>query len=314
MNHFLSVKDVDQVDNWLTEALSIKENPFQYAELGKNKTLGLIFFNSSLRTRMSSQRAAYNLGMNVIVMNVGTDSWKLEFEDGSVMAGDKAEHVREGAAVMGQYCDILGVRAFAGLTDREKDYQEEVLTAFQAYAGVPIISLESATRHPLQSFADLITIESTRKKARPKVVLSWAPHPRALPQAVANSFAEWMLEAEVDLSITHPKGYELDPEFVKDTPVIYDQEEAFEGADFVYVKNWSSYKRYGQVLNTEVTWQVRESLFTENSQCYVMHCLPVRRNVVLADDILNGPRSLVIEQAANRVVSAQTVLKQMLTT
>ncbi len=312
MKHFLSVNDVDQVDKWLEEAISIKKDPFQYAELGRNKTLGLIFFNSSLRTRMSSQRAAYNLGMNVIVMNVGTDSWKLEFEDGSVMNGDRAEHIREGAAVMGQYCDILGVRAFAGLTDREKDYQEEVLTAFQKYAGVPIVSLESATRHPLQSFADLITIESFRKKERPKVVLSWAPHPRALPQAVANSFAEWMLEAEVDFSITHPKGYELDPAFVKNTPVIYDQKEAFQDADFVYVKNWSSLKEYGQVLNTDVNWQVRESLFAENSQSYVMHCLPVRRNAVLADDILDSPRSLVIEQAANRVVSAQTVLKQIL--
>ena len=300
------------MDKWLKEAISIKQNPFQYAELGRNKTLGLIFFNSSLRTRMSSQRAAYNLGMNVIVMNVGTDSWKLEFEDGSVMNGDRAEHIREGAAVMGQYCDILGVRAFAGLTDREKDYQEEVLTAFQKYAGVPIVSLESATRHPLQSFADIVTIESFRKKKRPRVVLSWAPHPRALPQAVANSFAEWMLEAEVDFSITHPEGYELDPTFVKDTPVIYDQAEAFKEADFVYVKNWSSFKQYGQVLNTDVNWQVRESLFAENNQAYVMHCLPVRRNVVLADDILNGPRSLVIEQAANRVVSAQTVLKQIL--
>ncbi|MEM7659072.1 MAG: N-acetylornithine carbamoyltransferase, partial [Bacteroidota bacterium] len=280
----------------------------------KGKTLGLIFFNSSLRTRMSTQRAAQNLGMDCIVMNVAQDSWQLEFADGAVMDGGKAEHIREAAAVMGQYCEILGIRAFAGLKDRAADYAEQVMTAFQQYAGVPIVSLESATRHPLQSLADLITIRSHQTVARPKVVLTWAPHPRALPQAVGNSFAEWMRHAEVDLVITHPKGYELAEEFVGDTPVIYDPHQAYEGADFVYAKNWSSYSDYGQIFGQDQRWQVDAEKMSLTNEAKFMHCLPVRRNVVVADAVIDSPQSLVIEQAGNRVVSAQAVLASLLRT
>ncbi|RMG18475.1 MAG: N-acetylornithine carbamoyltransferase [Bacteroidetes bacterium] len=312
MNHFSSVRDVPDLKQLLETALAVKQHPHAWHQLGKHKTLGLVFFNSSLRTRMSSQRAAYNLGMNTIVLNVSSDSWQLEFADGAVMRHDKAEHIRDAAPVMGQYCDLIGIRAFAGLQDREADYREEVLEAFKQYAGVPIISLESATLHPLQSFADLITIEMHKRSSRPRVVLSWAPHPRALPQAVANSFAEWMLRAEVELVITHPEGYELDPRFTQGAEVEYDQRKAFEGADFVYAKNWSSYTHYGQILTQSEGWMIDAEKMALTRQAFFMHCLPVRRNVVVADAVIDSPQSLATEQAANRVVSMQTVLKSML--
>lgn len=313
MNHFTSVHDLAALDTLLQEAQTIRQHPYAWQELGKQKTLGLIFFNSSLRTRLSTQKAAKTLGMDVIVMNISSDGWKLEFEDGAIMDGDRAEHIKDAAPVMGQYCDIIGIRAFAGLTDPASDYREEILEAFKRHAGVPIISLESATRHPLQSLADLITIEAFKRRANPKVVLSWAPHPRALPQAVANSFVEWMQRAEVDLLITHPEGCELAPEFVKDTPVCYDQQEAFQEADFVYTKNWASYRDYGSVVVPDTSWTVTPEKMALTRQAYFMHCLPVRRNVVVADAVIDSPQSLVVTQAANRVVSAQVALKHLLT-
>lgn len=312
MLHFTRRTDVADINALTRSALEHKANPYAYPELGKHKTLGLIFFNSSLRTRLSTQKAAINLGLSCIVMNVGSDGWALEFADGTVMNGAKAEHIKDAAAVMGRYCDLIGIRAFAGLAEREVDYSEQVLTAFQQYAGVPILSLESSTRHPLQSFADLLTIETHKLVERPKVVLSWAPHPRALPQAVANSFVEWMQLAEVDLVVTHPKGYDLAPNIIADTTVIYDQEEAFRDADFVYVKNWSSYNNYGKILSKDMAWTVGEKQMAHTNNAFFMHCLPVRRNVVVSDAVIDSNRSLVTEQAANRVVSVQTVLAEML--
>ncbi|MEL6652866.1 MAG: N-acetylornithine carbamoyltransferase [Bacteroidota bacterium] len=312
MRHFTRRTDVADMDALTKLALQLKSDPYALPELGRHKTLGLIFFNSSLRTRLSTQKAAINLGLSCIVMNVGTDGWALEFADGTVMDGGTAEHIKDAAAVMGRYCDVIGIRAFAGLAERKKDYAEQVLGAFQQYAGVPIVSLESATRHPLQSFADLITIESYKEVERPKVVLSWAPHPRALPQAVANSFVEWMQVAEVDLVITHPEGYDLSPDFVKDTPIVYDQMEAFREADFIYAKNWSSYNNYGKILSKDLNWTVSDRQMSLTNNAHFMHCLPVRRNVVVSDSVIDSDRSLVTEQAANRVVSAQAVLANIL--
>ncbi len=312
MKHFLSINDVTDLNQLITSGIVSKRNPFGDADLGKNKTIGLLFFNSSLRTRISTQKAAQNLGLNVIMMNVGQDGWGLEMEEGVIMNGDKAEHVKEAAAVIGRYCDIIGIRSFAGLQDREKDYQEIVFQQFKKYAEVPIVNLESATRHPLQSLADCITIEEFRLKERPKVVLTWLPHFKALPQAVANSFCEWMNPMNVELVITHPEGYDLAPEFVGKGQVIYDQNKALEGADFVYGKNWSSYTHYGQVLNSDPSWMINEAKMGLTDNGKFMHCLPLRRNMKVADDVLDGPRSLVIEQAANREWSAQAVLREIL--
>ena len=277
----------------------------------------LVFFNSSLRTRLSSQKAALNLGMSPIVLNIGQDSWKLETEMGVVMDGDKSEHLREAIPVMTSYCDLIGIRSFAGLTDRDFDYNETVLKQFIEYGGKPVISLESATVHPCQAFADLITIEEYRKKKRPKVVLTWAPHPRALPQAVPNSFAEWMNAADVDFVITHPHGYELDPAFAGNAPVEYDQMKALEGADFVYAKNWScpgvsDPAQYGQILSKDMGWTVDARHMAVTNNAYFMHCLPVRRNMIVSDEVIDAPTSLVIPEAANRTVSAQVVMKRML--
>ena len=292
--------------------LSLKANPLQYRTLGKDLTIGLIFFNSSLRTRISTQKAALNLGMNVIVMNVGSDSWQLEFEDGVVMDQGKAEHIREAAAVLGQYCDVLGVRAFAGLTDREEDYRETVLESFRRFAGVPVVNLESATRHPCQSLADLITIEELKTKEKPKVVLSWVPHFKPLPQAVANSFTEWVLKTEYDLVIANPEGYDLAPEIRKDARVVHNQEEAFAGADFIYAKNWSSYEQYGQVLTQDPSWAITAERMALTDGGYFMHCLPVRRGLKVSDAVIDDPHSAVIQQAGNRVWSVQAVLKKIL--
>lgn len=312
MRNFLSVKDAVDVQALVKEALLYKKTPYADKHLGKNRTMGLLFFNSSLRTRLSTQRAAQNLGLELIVMNVGQDSWGLEFEDGAIMNGNKAEHIKEAAPVVGQYCDIVGIRSFPGLIDREEDYSENVMNQFVKHTGRPILSLESATRHPLQSLADLITIEELKTKPRPKVVLTWAPHVKALPQAVPNSFAEWMNAADVDFVITHPEGYELAPEFVGNAKVTYNQEEAFKDADFIYAKNWSSYAQYGQILNQDPSWMVTMDKMNLTNNAKFMHCLPVRRNVVVEDAVLDSPNSVVVQQAGNRVWSAQVVIKQML--
>lgn len=316
MTHFLSLADVTNLDALIQSGRDAKANPFADGHLGKNKTIGLIFFNSSLRTRLSTQKAAQNLGLHVMMMNVGQDSWGLEMEEGVLMNGDKAEHVREAAAVIGRYCDIIGIRAFAELADRDKDYREQVMHQFARYANVPIVNLESATRHPLQSLADCITIEEAKQTVRPKVVLTWLPHFKPLPQAVANSFCEWMNAranaGHVEFVVTHPAGYELAPEFVGNARVVYDRDEAFAGADFIYGKNWSSYTQYGQVLTQDPAWAVTMDDMARTNAGKFMHCLPVRRNLKVADAVLDSPQSLVIEQAANREWSAQAVLKEIL--
>lgn len=311
MKHFYSANDVEDPLALAREGLALKASPWDYKTLGTNKTLGLLFFNSSLRTRMSTQIAAQNLGMNVIVMNVTQDSWQIEMEDGAVMNAGTAEHIKEAAAVLGAYCDVLGIRSFPTLKDREKDYQDEVVNAFMKYSGVPVVSLESATLHPLQSLADVMTIEEIKKKDRPKVVLTWAPHVRALPQAVANSFAQWMGRTGADFTIAHPQGMDLDAQYVQGANVVNDQQEAFKDADVVYVKNWSSFQDYGQVHNDE-RWIIDQSKLAVTNDAKVMHCLPVRRNVVIADDVLDSSSSVVIQQATNRVYSAQVVLKKIL--
>lgn len=314
MKKFTDVNDIGNLDKAVAEALEIKRDRFAFQHLGKNKTLMMIFFNSSLRTRLSTQKAAMNLGMNVIVLDVNQGAWKLETERGVIMDGDKAEHLLEAIPVMGCYCDIIGVRSFAGLKDKAEDYEERVLEQFIRYSGRPVFSMEAATRHPLQSFADLITIEEYKKKKRPKVVMTWAPHPRALPQAVPNSFAEWMNAADYDFVITHPEGYELDPRFVGNARVEYDQRKALEGADFVYAKNWSAYAdpNYGKVINTDRSWTVDTEKMALTDNAYFMHCLPVRRNMIVTDDVIESPASIVIPEAANREISATTVLKRML--
>jgi N-succinyl-L-ornithine transcarbamylase len=312
MNHFISPKDVPNIQDLINEGLTLKANPFAFRNLGKDKTLGLLFFNSSLRTRLSTQKAGANLGMDVMVMNVNADSWQLEFEDGVVMNMDKAEHVKEAAAVIGQYCDIIGVRAFAGLKDRKSDYEEQVIEKFREYAGVPIVNLESATRHPCQSLADLITIEELKTKARPKVVLTWAPHVRALPQAVGNSFAEWLRMTEYDFVVTNPKGYDLAPEFMGNAKFEANQAKAFEGADFIYAKNWSSYSQYGEILPGNEDWIVSQDKMNLTDNAKFMHCLPVRRNLIVTDEVIDSPNSVVIQQAGNRVFSVQAAMKRIL--
>lgn len=312
MRHYLSVNDIDSLEDWVKEALEIKAAPLEFQELGKNKTIGLLFFNNSLRTRLSTQKAAANLGMQSMVMNFNNEGWLLEFEDGVVMDQGKSEHVKEAAQVISQYCDIIAIRAFPTLTDKEKDKSEEVLKSFKKYATVPVVNMEGSTGHPLQALADAITIEEFKTSQRPKVVLSWAPHPRALPHAVANSFVQMMQLQNADFVITHPKGYELDPEITKDSKIEYDQEKAFENADFVYVKNWSSFKDYGKVVNKDPAWMVTNRQMDLTNKAKFMHCLPVRRNVVVADEVLDGKNSIVIAQANNRTYAAQLVLKKIL--
>lgn len=314
MKKFTCVEDIGSLAKAIEEAKQIKENRFAFSELGRNKTLLMLFFNSSLRTRLSTQKAAMNLGMNVMVLDVNQGAWKLETERGVIMDGDKAEHLLEAIPVMGCYCDVIGVRSFASLTDKKADYEEKVLNQFIKYSGRPVFSMEAATRHPLQSFADLITIEEYKTKDRPKVVLTWAPHPRPLPQAVANSFAEWMNATDYDFVITHPKGYELDPKFVGNAKVEYDQRKAFEGADFIYAKNWSAYMdpNYGKVINTDRSWTVDTEKMALTDGALFMHCLPVRRNMIVTDDVIESEKSIVIPEAANREISAQVVLKRIL--
>lgn len=317
MKSFLNASDIGDLHKALDEALEVKANPFKWQHLGRNKTIILVFFNNSLRTRLSSQKAALNLGMNPIVLNVNGDSWNLETQMGVVMDGGKSEHLREAIPVIGSYCDIIGVRSFAGLTDREADYNENILRQFIDYSGVPVISLESATVHPCQAFADLITIEEHKTKARPKVVMTWAPHPKALPQAVPNSFAQWMNAADVDFVIAQPEGYELDPAFAGNARIEYDQMRALEGADFVYAKNWSCPgvscpEKYGRILSRDMSWTVDAAHMAVTDNAFFMHCLPVRRNMIVSDEVIDSPTSLVIPEAANRVVSAQVVMKRIL--
>ncbi len=314
MKKFTDVHDIGDLRGAVAEALAIKADRFAYNNLGRNKTLMMIFFNSSLRTRLSTQKAAMNLGMNVMVLDVNQGAWKLETERGVVMDGDKSEHLLEAIPVMGCYCDVIGVRSFAGLKDKAEDYEERIINQFIRYSGRPVFSMEAATRHPLQSFADLITIEEYKKKDRPKVVLSWAPHPKALPQAVPNSFAEWMNATDYDFVITHPHGYELAPGFVGNARVEYDQRKAFEGADFIYGKNWSAYAdpNYGKVLSTDRDWTIDSAKMALTDNAYFMHCLPVRRNMIVTDDVIESPQSIVIPEAANREISATVVLKRIL--
>ncbi len=317
MKVFQHVSDIGDLRAALDEAFEIKQDRFKYQQLGRNKTALLIFFNNSLRTRLSTQKAAMNLGMNVIVLDVNQGAWKLETERGVIMDGDKSEHLLEAIPVMGCYCDLIGVRSFANFQSRKDDYEEKILNQFIKYSGRPVFFMESATVHPLQAFADLITIEEYKKKDRPKVVLSWAPHPKALPQAVPNSFAEWMNAADVDFVVTHPHGYELDPKFVGSARVEYDQMKAFEGADFIYAKNWSCPgvtrpEDYGKVILKDMDWTVDQRHMDVTNNAYFMHCLPVRRNMIVTDDVIEAPTSLVIPEAANREISATVVLKRML--
>lgn len=312
MKHFTSIRDVADLNQMLKEAFEIKKDPYKFENLGKHKTMCLLFFNSSLRTRISTQKAAENLGMKTIIFNINEDGWKIETEFGVVMDGDKAEHIKEAAGVIGRYSDIIGIRSFAGLKNRELDYSEHVLGQFMQYAGVPIVSMEAATGHPLQSFADVITIEEFKKKERPKVVLTWAPHPRALPQAVPNSFVEWVVAAGYEVVVTHPEGYELDEKFTRGAKIEYNQNKAFEGADFIYAKNWSNYKNYGQILNMDRNWTVSADKMKLTNEAKFMHCLPVRRNMIVTDEVIDSPNSIVIDEAENRIYSAQTVIKKIL--
>lgn len=314
MKHFLSVEDVKNINALADQALKFKANRFEQKSLGEGKTLGMIFLNPSLRTRISTQVAARNLGMEVVVFNIDKEGWQLEFADGVVMNGDKAEHVKEAAAVIGQYVDILGIRTFPGLVNRQDDYSEHVINQFVKYAGKPIVSLESATVHPLQSLADVVTIkELFKEKRKPKVVMTWAPHIKALPQAVPNSFAEWINAwGEAEFVITHPEGYELADKFSRDAKIEHNQDKALEGADFVYVKNWSSYKDYGKIVSQDLSWTVTEQKIRHTNNANVMHCLPVRRNLVIADSVLDSANSVVVQEAGNRLWAAQAVLSELL--
>ena len=314
MKTYTNVKDLGNLQEAVKEALEIKNNRYAYKQLGENKTLLMVFFNSSLRTRLSTQKAGMNLGMNTMVLDINQGAWKLETERGVIMDGEKPEHILEAIPVMGTYCDIIGVRAFAQFENKEFDYQETIINQFIQYSGKPVFSMEAATGHPLQAFADLITIEEYKKTARPKVVLTWAPHPKALPQAVPNSFADFMNEADVEFVITHPIGYELSEKFVHGARVEYDQMKAFEGADFIYAKNWAAYQdpNYGKIISTDRNWTVSDRQMAVTNKAYFMHCLPVRRNMIVTDDVIESPQSIVIPQAANREISAQVVIKRLL--
>ena len=314
MRNFTTVNDIGNLQDAVKEALEVKANRFGYKSLGENKTLLMVFFNSSLRTRLSTQKAAMNLGMNVIVLDVNQGAWKLETERGVIMDGDKSEHLLEAIPVMGSYCDVIGVRSFARFENKADDYEEKILQQFIQYSGKPVFAMETATVHPLQAFADLITIEEFKKVERPKVVLTWAPHPKALPQAVPNSFAQWMNAADYDFVITHPEGYELDPKFSGNARIEYDQDKALAGADFVYAKNWSAYAdpNYGKIVSKDMSWTVTTEKMALTNNAFFMHCLPVRRNMIVSDDVIESPQSIVIPEAANREISAQVVLKRIL--
>lgn len=312
MKHYTHINDLENLQQTVQEVISLKKNELQFESLGKGKTICLLFFNNSLRTRLSTQKAAQNLGLNTIVMNFGNEGWQLEYEDNIIMNQNKAEHVKEAAQVVSQYCDVVAIRAFAGLEEKKKDEAELVINNFIKYASVPVVNMESSIGHPLQALADAITLEENKVNHKPKVVLSWAPHPKALPHAVANSFIDMMHLQDAEFVITHPEGYDLNPEIVKNVTVEYNQEKAFENADFIYVKNWSSYIEYGQVIPQEKDWMITADKMKLTNNGKFMHCLPVRRNVVVADEVIDSENSLVIEQANNRTYSAQIVLKKIL--
>jgi len=312
MNDFITLSDLPDFKQTLDLAMDFKKNPYKLNSLGKGKTLGLLFFNPSLRTRLSTQKAAQNLGLSTMVMNFSQESWALEFEDGTKMSGLRSEHVREAAAVVSQYCDMIAIRAFASLSDKVKDEAEVVLRSFAKYASVPIINMESSTAHPLQALADAITLNEFKTSHKPKIVLTWAPHPKALPHAVGNSFTRMVGNLDVDFIIAHPKGYALNPEITKGVKCLTNQDEALDGADFVYTKNWCSYEHYGQILRTDDNWMITSEKMELTNNGKFMHCLPVRRNIVATDSVLNSTNSLVINQSENRIYSAQAVLKQLL--
>ena len=312
MKNYLTIDDLPNLDNAVAEALTLKKDPYKYNNIGKNKTLGMLFFNPSLRTRLSTQKAAQQLGIHTMIMNFSNEAWALEFEDGTEMSGLRSEHIKEAAAVVSQYCDIVAIRAFASLTDKESDETEKVMHNFAKYASIPLVNMESATAHPLQALADAITIKEHSTIKRPKIVLTWAPHPKALPHAVANSFTRMVQKLDAEFVIAHPDGYTLDPKITKSTPLYRNQEEAFEGADFVYAKNWCSYTDYGKVLRTDNSWMLTAEKLRNTNHAKFMNCLPVRRNIVVSDDVLDSPNSLVIEQANNRTFSAQVVLKKII--
>lgn len=314
MNQFISVKDVSNIDSLVQKALDYKANPFKDKTLGANKRIGCLFLNPSMRTRLSTQIAAQNLGMEAIVFNVGQEGWALEFGEDAIMNGNTVEHVKEAAPIMGQYFDILAIRTFPSLKNREEDYSEQYINQFIKYSGIPVVSLESATLHPLQSFADLVTIKEVFKEARkPKVVLTWAPHVKPLPQCVANSFAQWMNAwGGSDFVVTHPEGYELDEQFTKGATIIHNQDEALKDADFIYVKNWSSYQDYGKIISNDLSWMLTNEKLEQTNNAKVMHCLPVRRNLELGGDVLDSPNSIVTQEAGNRVWAAQAVLSEIL--
>jgi N-succinyl-L-ornithine transcarbamylase len=311
MKKFTNFSDVENLHDLVNIADSIKKNS-DFSDIGKGKTMALLFYNPSLRTRLSTQKAAMNLGMNCIVMNLNQDGWTLELEDGTIMNGDSQEHIKEAAAMLSIYCDVIGIRTFASLKNKKTDYADEVLNKFVEFSSVPVISLESAIRHPLQSFADVLTIREEKKKRKPKVVLTWAPHPKALPQAVANSFLEWMRNEEIELSIANPEGFDLSPEFIKDIPVFHNQEQALKEADFVYIKNWSSFDDYGNIGTDFSEWMITKDKLKKTSQAKIMHCLPVRRNVVISDEVLDGDNSIVMAQAKNREIAAQAIIYKVL--
>ena len=312
MKQFLTLDDLPDLDQAIKEGIVLKKEPYKWEALGKQKTLGMLFFNPSLRTRLSTQKAAQQLGIKTMIMNFSNEAWALEYEDGTQMSGLRSEHIREAAAVISQYCDVVAIRAFASLTDKEKDEQELVLSSFIKYATIPVINMESATAHPLQALADAITLKEHQQNKRPKIVLTWAPHPKALPHAVGNSFTRMIQKNEADFVIAQPEGYELNPEITGNTPLVYNQEEAFQGADFVYAKNWCSYSDYGKILKTDDEWMVTAEKMKLTNKAKFMHCLPIRRNIVAADAVLDSPNSLVIEQANNRTFAAQVVLKKIL--
>ncbi len=318
MKKFTSISDVENLQQIIKKALQIKENPLSEPEKGKGKTIGLVFLNSSLRTRLSSQIAAQNLGLNVLTLNAAQEAWNLEFADGAVMNGDTVEHIKDAIEVLNQYCDIIAVRCFAGMKSKEDDVNESILSQFEQHAKVPVISLESATRHPLQSLADCITItenwhfDKLSVNRKPKVVLTWAPHIKPIAHAVGNSFAEWMQEMDVDFVIANPEGYDLDKNFTKDVKIIHDQEEALKDADFIYVKNWSSFDDYAKMPEVKENWMLTNEKLENTNQAKVMHCLPVRRNLELSDEVMDGENSIIYQQAKNRIFSAQAVFSEIL--
>ena len=312
MKNFITINDLPNFKKCVENALIYKIDPFIHNGIGKNKTIGLLFFNPSLRTRLSTQLAAQNLGLNIMVMNLSTETWALEFEDGTKMSGIRSEHVKEAAAFISQYCDIIGIRAFANLTDKNKDEAEIVLNSFSKYAKKPILNMESSTSHPLQAIADAITIKENMPKHKPKVVLTWAPHPKALPHAVGNSFTRMINHIDADYYIAQPEGYELDSRITKNAKITYNQSEALENADFVYAKNWASYSNYGQILKTDNEWMLTKEKMKITNNAKFMHCLPVRRNIIVSDEVLDNKNSLVIQQANNRTFAAQSVIKLLI--